>query len=226
MGRIRRDVAACRVPLNAAPDELTAINQIQALPAFQTIFAHTFLGSGTPFGDWFDEMATLIANDHDTHGPCEDAEESVVRPLVNAINERAVEQRWVGTPGQIQGGTGAGTGISNVKNSLVTQAPTAPKQQLVLPPKKAWPPVGQVGVSDDLPGGSTRRRPGCPFGRPGVCRHRRTIGDRACPCRIPVGPAHAASRYSQISPLDLGKALLSIEFSATTRSVASLGGAN
>jgi hypothetical protein len=143
MGRIRRDVAACRVPLNAAPNEPTAINQIQALPAFQTIFAHTSLGSGTPFGGWFDAMAALIANDHDTHGPCEDAEESVVRPLVNAINQRAVDERWVGTPGQIQGGTGAGTGIANVKNSLVAQPPTAPKQQLVLPPKKAWPPVGQ-----------------------------------------------------------------------------------
>ena len=195
MGRIRRDVAACRVPLNAAPDELTAINQIQALPAFQTIFAHTFLGSGTPFGDWFDEMATLIANDHDTHGPCEDAEESVVRPLVNAINERAVEQRWVGSPG-----SDTRRHRSRHRNQQRQELPRhtgadGPEAAACLAAQEGVAARGTVGVSDDLPGGSTRRRPGCPFGRPGVCRLQ---ADHRRPCLSVPNTRRARSRCEPV----------------------------
>jgi hypothetical protein len=35
-----------------------------------------------------------MPTNHDTHGPCQAAEESITKPLKQAIEERAVTQRW------------------------------------------------------------------------------------------------------------------------------------
>jgi len=53
------------------------------------------------YNAWFHDLLRLVQNDHDTHGPCQDAEESITEPLKAAIEERAVRQRWVAAKPQI-----------------------------------------------------------------------------------------------------------------------------
>ena len=95
-------VAAAAIPESAAPDKGTAKTQIEASPAFLAIADNSApLVATNAYNAWFDELLRLVQNDHDTHGPCQAAEESITKPLKQAIEERAVAQRWVGAKPQV-----------------------------------------------------------------------------------------------------------------------------
>src|SRR6266536_6395165 len=142
--RIETDVAAAAIPESAAPDTGAAKTQIEASPAFLAIADNSApLVATNAYNAWFDELLRLVHNDHDTHGPCQAAEESITKPLKQAIEERAVTQRWVAAKPQITLPVGAvragppvpvGAGVA-----------LGPKPQITLPVgtvKKVWPPTG------------------------------------------------------------------------------------
>ena len=141
--RIETDVAAAAIPESAAPDKGTAKTQIEASPAFLAIADNSApLVATNAYNAWFHELLRLVQNDHDTHGPCEAAEESITKPLKQAIEERAVSQRWVAAKPQVT--LPVGTVKAGPPVPVGSGAPLGPKPQITLPVgtvKKVWPPT-------------------------------------------------------------------------------------
>ena len=141
--RIETDVAATAIPESAAPDKGTAKTQIEASPAFLAVADSSApLVATNAYNAWFHELLRLVQNDHDTHGPCEAAEESITKPLKQAIEERAVSQRWVAAKPQVT--LPVGTVKAGPPVPVGSGAPLGPKPQITLPVgtvKKVWPPT-------------------------------------------------------------------------------------
>jgi hypothetical protein len=141
--RIETDVAATAIPESAAPDKGTAKTQIEASPAFLAVADSSApLVATNAYNAWFHELLRLVQNDHDTHGPCEAAEESITKPLKQAIEERAVSQRWVAAKPQVT--LPVGTVKAGPPVPVGNGAPLGPKPQITLPVgtvKKVWPPT-------------------------------------------------------------------------------------
>jgi len=142
--RIETDVAAAAIPESAAPEKGTAKTQIEASPAFLAIADNSApLVATNAYNAWFHELLRLVQNDHDTHGPCQAAEESITRPLEQAIEERAVAQRWVGAKPQVT--LPVGTVKAGPPVPVGAGMAVGPKPQITLPVgtvKKVWPPTG------------------------------------------------------------------------------------
>jgi hypothetical protein len=142
--RIETDVAAATIPESAAPDKGTAKTQIEASPAFLAIADNSApLVATNAYNAWFHELLQLVQNDHDTHGPCQAAEESITKPLKQAIEERAVAQRWVAAKPQVT--LPVGTVKAGPPVPVGAGVAVGPKPQITLPVgtvKKVWPPTG------------------------------------------------------------------------------------
>jgi hypothetical protein len=87
---------AITVPVAGNGDEAAAVVSIKADPRYAQAKADAF-------DLWDREFDALIAGDHTGDGPCEMAEKRVTRGLAEAIRQKAIDQRWLATPDQVEG---------------------------------------------------------------------------------------------------------------------------
>lgn len=169
MAEIIAPIEQLRVPIKtgAAPE----LNAAQGLAAIQALSAYTAAVGGAYTGScwniWFNELLSLVANDHSGAAWCHVAEQRVNAMLSARINALVETRRWRAMPGQLPIPAHLGVNAAQVQIGTVApvthtpvvmpqgalgvvQAQTQIQQQQATPPRLNRPidlPDGALGVA-------------------------------------------------------------------------------